>query len=230
MSIYPEGDLVNRKRAKGQVVGRRLRRQHDAVGATWLAVAMAGVKIVANLMRRNTNLKRQHIFQIRESIRVRQIEANLSRPGDARRPAQIPTRPQMYIIPTGGGEVSVPIICKLIQGRNRVSRIVRVGRNRPGVLEHDGERQPNVSLINRLNLIHDAQDVVVRTCGIAAERRHVIKVRFSRDLDHLKRREHLGRYPRRKRRGKLFRFPIDLLLQGVVAGPGYFRTHIGSFV
>src|SRR5687767_11385729 len=59
---------------------------------------------------------------------------------------------------------------------------------RPGVLDSYGEGQANVALVDGLNAVQNAQDIVVG-CGRAPQRVCIFKVSVGGDLDDLERRK-----------------------------------------
>ena len=84
-----------------------------------------------------------------------------------------------------GGKIRIPIVCEFAQHCDRIAaRRVRIVRRVPGVLEYHREGETDVSLINRLNLIHDAENVLVGGCRSSAETLHIFKVRFAGDFDN----------------------------------------------
>ena len=94
------------------------------------------------------------------------------------------------------GEVGIPVIHKLVQDALVIIRAIWIVGCVPGVLENDRESHPDIALINRLHVVHDAQNVIVRR-DCASQRRCIFKVGFSCQLDNFHRREY-----RRSRSGR----------------------------
>ena len=110
-------------------------------------------------------------------------------------------------------KICVPVIGEFIQRRDGVAvRIVWIVGSRPGVLKDHRESQPNVSLINSLNCVHDAQDIVVRGAR-TSQSRNVFKVGFGGDLNNFEWRQDLRRDSHGRAGNELFRFLANLLFE-----------------
>src|SRR2546421_9136341 len=149
---------------------------------------MVGAKIMSDFMSWNGHAKRRHCFEIRNAIRACRTCTNNPRKGNARGSAQTPAGPQMRHVAWRAGKVSIPYRLEFVEHRDCIAaRRVGIVRRVPGVLEYDREGEPDVSLINRLNLIHDTENVVVRGGRRSAEALHVFKVRFGSNFGNFER-------------------------------------------
>src|SRR6184192_3180193 len=102
-------------------------------------------------------------------------------------------------------KVCVPIIRKFIQCCDSIAaRSVRIVGGRPGVLKYNRKGQSYVSLINSLNCVHDAQDIVVRGAR-TSQSRDVFKVSFGGDLNNFEWRKNLRRDSHGRAGKELFR-------------------------
>ena len=92
---------------------------------------------------------------------MRAITTNNSLPRDARGPAHVSPGPHVRVV-ARIGNVCIPVIRKFIQHPDRVAADgIRIGST-PGVLKYNRKRQPDIASINRVNLVHDAEDLLVR--------------------------------------------------------------------
>src|SRR5437588_9740191 len=113
-------------------------------------------------------------------------------------------------------KVRVPVIHEFIDGAVVVRRGVWIVGRVPGVLENDGESHADVSLIDRLHRIHNAEDVVVRRRR-AAERRNIFVVSFSGQLDNFHRRKYCRNRSCYSVAGKLARSRFHFILKSYTA-------------
>src|SRR5207253_9229627 len=113
--------------------------------------------------------------------------------------------------------ILIPIVRESAKDRagRSAAGTVRIS-GRPGMLISYAESETDVSLINRLNLVHDAEDTVVRRRG-SSQGVCVFQVGFSCDLDYFEWREHCGRLVVCGSRHHLFGAGVDLLFQRISA-------------
>ena len=98
------------------------------------------------------------------------------------------------------------------------------------MLEYHREGETNVALIDRLNLIYDAENVLVGGCRRSADTLHIFKVCFGGDFDNFERREDRRCVAAGGAGPDLFSAGIYLFFQGVRAASGDVRPHVVSRV
>src|SRR5437870_13721305 len=80
-------------------------------------------------------------------------------------------------------KVCVPVIREFIERRDGVATgIVWIFGSRPRVLKYNLKCQPNISLVNSLNCVHDSVDVIIRGAR-TSQSRDVVKVEHGRALN-----------------------------------------------
>src|SRR5207302_8001314 len=110
-------------------------------------------------------------------------------------------------------KVCVPVIREFIERRDGVATgIVWIVGSRPRVLKYNRKCQPNISLVNSLNCVHDSEDVIIRG-GRTSQSRDVFKVGFGGDLNNLEWRKDFRRDSRGRAGKELFRFMVNLFVE-----------------